>query len=201
MRDAQPPPVLLTDKRIWERDIVNEAAGEGNRIALQHAAVGELFHDFMWSGEIDNDLVDILPHEFQAMLRRVMATWPQILETWDIFPVLTEFQMASESEGGFPFGGTLDALVETQNGHRIMLEVKTGRMISDTHAIQCGAYGYALRTMYGVTADEYYVIRIDKYSPGKWEYRRVNINEGMKLFERCLYLYNQQADAWDGVYE
>ena len=189
-------PAILADQKIWERDLVNEAATSAQRIGLQHAAVGELFHDFMWSGELDNEIAEALPPNFKHMLNTLMSNWAQIIGTWEILPILTEFKLIGTTFDNFVFGGTLDAVVEDKDGLRILLEVKTSRELSPSHAVQCAAYEHALNETYDLKVNNAYVLRLDKYKRDTFDYWEVNLPKAYARFENCVQLYNCQSEIW-----
>ena len=189
-------PALMKDRTAWEREIVSDAAGAGLRTALQHAAVGELFHDFMWSGELDTEKAETLPPEFRKMLNTLMQTWPQILSKWDIFPTLTEFKLIGLTSDESVYGGTPDAVVEDPSGYISLLEVKTSRQLATSHAVQAAAYEHALRTRYGLRVNGTFVLRIDKYQPGKFDYWEVDLINSWRFFEDAMHKYTKESEVW-----
>ena len=190
------PTVAFADElKAWEKEAIEDASEAARREADWHAIVGELFHEAMWTGELDPILTEPLPHKFRKMIDTLIYNWSKILEEWQIYPVLTEFPILATSPSGLIYGGTLDALVEDINGHRILLEVKTGRNVEYSHALQCAAYGDALKQM-DVGYNEAFVIRVDKYMDHRFDYRPVNEELCVNLFDDCLRIYHIGEQVW-----
>ncbi len=188
-------PALLSEQKEWRRDIVQDAAGEGEREALRHAAVGELFHEVMWTGDIDVDFVSALDPRFQKMFWTVVRGWQEMLDRWHVFPVLAEVKMLMITELGFIVGGTLDALVEDDSGHRSILDAKTGRELKKANALQLAAYGKML-TYNDIHYDDAYLLRLDKYQAGKFDYWPVDVDVSYAKFLKCVDLYNTGDEVW-----
>ena len=196
LREQIPPPSLLTERADWTRQIVAETEGAADRIATWHAAVGEIFHDYMWSGELDDLLVQQLPPDYAKYLSNLTRTWPEVLANWEIYPLLTEFQTIGIVPEEFVYGGTLDAVVEDESGYRALLEVKTSRSLSPSHAVQAAAYEHALSTMHAVHVDGVYVLRLDKYQAGKYDLWEVDLKKSFRFFEDSIRKYNLAEEVW-----
>ena len=193
---GQRPTMAFADElKAWERETVEDASEAARREADWHALVGEVFHEVMWTGELDPMLVEMMPQKFRKMVDTLIFNWSTILADWGVYPILTEFPVLARSPSGLIYGGTLDALVEDMNGNRLLLEVKTSREIQYTHAIQCAAYGHALREM-EVDFHEAYVIRVDKYIDNRFDYRPINEDLGIKYFDNALHLYHVGEEVW-----
>ena len=86
------------------------------------------------------------------------------------------------------FAGALDAL-GMKAGKIVLLDWKTSNFLKDENALQAGAYSMALKDTYGIQADEAYVVRFGKETPGDIEPRKVNINEAIMAFRHARNLY------------
>lgn len=195
--DGWPAFPTATARQDWVKDQVALYEGEARREGLQHAAVGEMFHNAMWTGDLDTKRLAALPKRFQKMFDVLLYNWEQIVD--DLLGgtelVEQEQMVLGECVSG-SYGGTIDAIVDRGSATHLW-EIKTSRSIAESHAIQAAAYAHALETM----PDEVWVLRIDKYSKGKVDFRRVDVKESMRHFEAALQLYNLSKEVWYDIFD
>ena len=186
-------PLMAGEKRDMIRDIVKDSEGAADRETQLHAIVGELFHEFMWTAELDNMLIEALPSRWRKMVDTLMFNWTRILSRWKVFPLLAELMMANPVYG---YGGTLDALLQDEDGFRIALEVKTSRSLSYSHPMQASAYAMNLDYL-GIGYDKIAVLRVDKYQDAVFDYKFVNKEKSFAKFLSCLDTYKVGDEVWE----
>ena len=194
---AEALPTLMGERKQAIRDIVEDASGAADRERDFHANVGDIFHEFMWTGEIDQVLLEPLPHKFRVMVDRLAHNWATMLQRWHVFPILTEFPLIHPY---YEYGGTLDALVEDESGTRIMLEVKTSRSLDYSHPVQASAYAKGLELL-EVPFDKVAVLRVDKYKDDAFDYRIVDCEKAFPVFEAAAKVYKASEELWDNSWD
>lgn len=100
--------------------------------------------------------------------------------------------------GNYPygFGGALDA-VGMRGDRLVILDWKTSNSLQDTYALQVAAYCMAFQETYGHGADEAYVVRFGKETPGDIEIKKVDIFKAWAAFDFALNLrYSMSLGVW-----
>jgi len=91
----------------------------------------------------------------------------------------------------YGYGGSLDVLLQDENGALVIGDFKTSNYIFDTYAAQVASYAMALVETYGLKeVPRGVIVRFDKEKVG-YERREVSsISDSFKIFRACLDLYS-----------
>lgn len=91
----------------------------------------------------------------------------------------------------YSYGGSLDVLLQDENGRYVIGDFKTGKYLYDTHAYQVAAYSQAFMETYGIDyRPEGIILRFVKDKPD-YERREINdINTSFAGFKAALDLFN-----------
>lgn len=78
--------------------------------------------------------------EAAAELRPQVEGYARLLDMWEVETVATECPVASTA---YRYGGTFDALFQVPKLGRVLADIKTGKAVYDTTALQLAAYRHA----------------------------------------------------------
>ena len=169
--------------------IVADAMEEPNRRLNFHADIGSRFHHLVQFPEDEEDEV--------KEVQRSLNAWGDFLEETEAEILQHEVMMAAriEEEDDIGFGGTMDCLARIPHVGLVLLELKTSRLIHDTHAFQAAAYGHAWEFMGGEPLNEVWVVKLGKYD-GVYEYETVNREKAFRAFRAAHTLFEIRGSEY-----
>ena len=166
---------------------IREAVAQPRREMQYHAQIGTDVHARLWTGEREG----LLPEVTNAL-----TSWDMFLEDTGAVCIAEEQQLAGVigPEDRVGYGGTYDSIIELPNGKRILIDVKSSRLIHNVYAMQLAAYWYLLEE----EVDELWIVHVNKLYPW-YGIREVEPNQAMLAFTMSHALYaltNQGLWKW-----
>ena len=164
-------------------DVVADALEEPYRRMMYHADIGTRVHHLVEHPEDEGDEC--------REVQRSMNAWDDFINDKDVKIRQFEIMMAglTGEDDEIGAGGTLDNVAEIPEAGFGLLEVKTSRVLHDTHAFQAAAYAHLWEFMGGQTLDFVWLLRLGKYD-GLYEIEEVNRPLCFKGFRAAQTLFD-----------
>ena len=159
-----------------------------NDVKSYHGEVGTYVHKAIEDNREPTDVID-------ALIETAWSSWKAFERDWNVNhdDILFEQLLLGRGPMGY-YGGTLDCVWERPNGTRVLIDLKTTRMIYPVYSAQVAAYTRAWQQTYpDKPIDQIIILRLGKYFE-TYEVKEVNYEVGRNIFDSAHYIYNNLHD-------